>query len=642
MQIKLRISSLFLFILASTSFAAKPDTIWTPVEKTDDVLATLGGIELPSEYHLFFLDSDGLERTTDPGAARREIEIPSADGKRQWFSFTDSQVMEPDLAQHHRGIRTFAGVELDKGIEHIRFDIGPSGFHAQIQTENGLAYISPLVGNLYLVFFAKHYKPRHDFTCDDTPRIDDDLIDQPLVPSINYGTIRRTYRLAVAATGEFTAAVGGTKILALNAIVTAVNFVNGIYEREVGVRFQLVANNANIIYTNAGTDPYTPASGNSTLLTQNQTNITSVIGTANFDIGHLVHNLGNTGNSGSGVATLSSVCRSTTKARGVTTASRVGTIPMNPFFYRVLIHELGHQFSAHHSYNSSCNGNRTDATAYEPGGGSTIMSYAGGCSPYNVQTLADTYFHRISLEEIATFLTGTGATCGTVTNTGNTPPVVEAGINYSIPRSTPFILTATASDPNLNLLTYSWEQYDREIATMPPLPTSTVGPNYRSFTPVVQSSRYFPRFPDVIANASPTWEVLSSVGRTLNFSLVVRDGVGGAVSDNMVVTVANNSGPFVVTAPNGGGLLSGTTTVTWNVANTTAAPVSTALVDILLSIDNGNTFPIMLVNNTPNDGSQTILLPSLISNLARIQVRAEGNIFYDVSNSPFSIGLIAQ
>ena len=41
--------------------------------------------------------------------------------------------------------------------------------------------------------------------------------------------------------------------------------------------------------------------------------------------------------------------------------------------------------------------------------------------------------------------------------------------------------------------------------------------------------------------------------------------------------------------------------MTWNVANTTAAPVSTANVEIALSVDGGYTFPYILAASTPND-----------------------------------------
>lgn len=635
-----------IFLLASLMFtsltikAAVNNSFWTFIgNEINHPFSDLDPADLPSEYSIFILDSDAFNQSLTEASTSEEnaqVSIPTPEGTENDVIYWKSEVMHPDLAEQFQDIKPFQGFDAFNHVNMVRFDTGPLGFHALADSQDGQYYISPLGENRYIVFYAKHFRTLTSFDC-----ISDKLAEKDAQPSvqpfISYGSTKRTYRLAVAATGEYTQATGGTVATSLASIVTAVNFINGIYERDIGVRLQLVANNSSIIYTNSLLDPYTPTLGNSSMLLANQTNTDLVIGAANYDIGHVVHNLAGTGNSGSGVATLNSTCRVLSKARGVSTATRIGQVPVNPFFHRVLIHEIGHQLGAHHSFNSSCNNNRTDATAYEPGGGSTIMSYAGGCSPYNVQTLSDMYFHRINLEEIATFLSGTGGTCGTVTSTSNAIPSVEAGASYTIPRSTPFALAGIAMDANGNPLTYSWEQYNNEIAVMPPQATSPSGPNFRSFVPSTSPVRYFPRLPDILANVSPIWEVLPSVSRTMTFSLVVRDGLGGVASDNTFVTVAGTAGPFVVTAPNGGEVRRASTVVTWNTASTNLAPVNTQFVDILLSLDNGATFSSILANNTPNDGNQTVTLPAISNSSARIQVRAEANIFFDVSNAPFTI-----
>ena len=57
----------------------------------------------------------------------------------------------------------------------------------------------------------------------------------------------------------------------------------------------------------------------------------------------------------------------------------------------------------------------------------------------------------------------------------------------------------------------------------------------------------------------------------------------------------------------------------------------------LLSTDGGMTYPITLVANTPNDGTENITVPNHISSTSRVKVEAADNIFYDISNANFSI-----
>lgn len=239
-------------------------------------------------------------------------------------------------------------------------------------------------------------------------------------------------------------------------------------------------------------------------------------------------------------------------------------------------------------------------------------------------------------------MTGGTHTCDTETITGNTKPTVNAGADYNIPKSTPFVLTASGSDPDGDAITYCWEQYNNGDSTQPPDGTDTDGPNFRSFEAVSASARYFPALAEVIANNDPTWEVLSSVGRTMNFRVTVRDNYGGAGctgEDNMVVTVSGTVGPFEVTAPNTAVSWQGNTTqtVTWNVAGSSGAPVNCANVKISLSTDGGFTYPTVILASTPNDGTQAVTVPNSPSTTCRIKIEGVGNVFYDISNVDFII-----
>lgn len=567
------------------------------------------------------------------------IELPTPDGRTSRFLLTESPTMAPDLQVLHPETRCYTGTGIDDPTAVLKCDLTPHGFHAQVlRSKKGDWFMDPYsVGDRehYTVYFKRDYLLPANKSWDCLVK-DDSQVPKEKEPSPDFqGDCKlRQYALALACTGEYAGFHGGTTALAGAAMNTSLNRVNGVYEIDFAVTMILVANNDNLIYLNGATDPYTNNNG-SAMLNENQTNCNAVIGNANYDIGHVF----STG--GGGVAVLGCVCINTNKAKGVTGGSSpVG----DPFDIDYVAHEMGHQFAGSHTFNGtagSCNGNGSSSSAYEPGSGSTIMAYAGICGNQDVQNNSDAYFHARTLQQTGAFVTGSGHTCDTEIVTGNSKPVANAGNDYAIPKSTPFVLTGVGTDPNGDPITFCWEQYDNQSSTQPPVSTSTVGPNFRSITPTPDPQRYFPSLPDVINNNNPTWEVLSSVARSMNFRLSVRDNYGGAGcthEDNMLLTVAA-SGPFQVTAPNTGLTWAGnsTQTVTWNVNGTTGSPVSCANVEISLSTDGGYSYPTIILASTPNDGTQSITVPNIPSTTCRIKIAGVGNVFYDISNVNFTI-----
>ncbi len=566
------------------------------------------------------------------------ISIPMPDGSFQEFNVFESPLMPLELAQKFPQIKTYTAVGISNPNAMAKIDFTQKGVHAMIfAIGQNPVFVDPFdaANQTYISYFKKDFRSDDEyFECGVSDSSENDIIDLNKIVSRQAGDCQlREYRLALACTGEYAQYHDNGDIVndAMAAMTTSMNRVNGVFEIDAGLTMVFVTNNEDIIFTDPGTDPYSNGNGGA-MLSQNQTTCDNIIGSANYDIGHVF----STG--GGGVAYLNSPCNNSIKAGGVTGQN---TPEGDPFDIDYVAHEMGHQFGGRHTQNNSCN--RDATSSYEPGSASTIMGYAGICSP-NVQSNSDDYYHAINIQQFGVFTTGSGNSCANIINSSNDAPTADAGADYTIPISTPFVLTGAGTDPNSDNLTYCWEQWDKEVATMPPLSTNTAGPAFRSFNPTTNPQRYFPRLNVLAGPGTDTWEVLPSINRNLNFRLTVRDNnsaYGCTEEDDMIVNTTTSSGPFEVTYPNTEMDWEANTseTITWNVANTTNAPVSCANVDILYSTDGGLSFPYALVSNVPNDGSQTITVPDVATSQFRIMIICSDNIFFDISNENISIGV---
>mgnify|MGYP003662818429 CR=1 FL=1 len=472
------------------------------------------------------------------------------------------------------------------------------------------------------------------YTCLRLQQLEDRRLLAVIGNNLSSGSELRNYRVAIAATAEYTA-FHGSQAAAYAEIQNFVSDLNAIFEPELAIHFDLVSG-TNTVFTDAGSDGY--SNGNiSAMINENTARLDAVVGSSNYDVGHVFGTL--IGAGGSGLAGLG-VVGGGGKGRGASISSN----PIGSSFTSLAAHEFGHQFGAEHTFNStvgSCSGNRESTNAYEPASGSTLMGYAGICGADNLQADGSNLFHSASFEEIATLISSAPALPNSVTTLSNAVPTVSGGADFTIPAGTPFELIASGSDADASDdLTYSWEQLDLGPSQSLPLSGNVAGPLFRTYDPVDSTNRVFPNLPDLLANVDTAviGEVLPTTARDMNFRVTVRDGNGGINSDDVLVSVVNTPAAFEVLSPNTATTWSGgsSQTVTWNEAGTSGGAIGTTDVDITLSTDGGMTYPFTLAT-TANNGSYTFDVPNIDTTEARIRVQGSGNIFFDVSDENFSI-----
>lgn len=579
------------------------------------------------------------------------VTVPFPDGQNRIFTVVDAEIFTPEFAAQHPDLKAMKGTSED-GYFSLRLTLSSMGMIAHVQGRGGeVFYATPLSNTApedLLVYDVKEFRGGAYPKCgveEALPATNANL--HGLLKATHGDGNIRTYRMAVAATGEYTT-WAGSQANALTQITALFNSVTGLYERELGIHFTLVSPAA-IRFPDASTDPYSLGDVSSTTLAENQTtlNNASFLGSANYDLGMVVTAAG-----GGGLAAKPSACSASSKAKSASGLDPVNfnAGPSGPVFINIVAHETGHQFNASHSFAANtggCSGNTSGSTGWEPGGGSTIMAYAGTCTGLAYQQDNDPYFHSGNLLEMATYmLSGAGSTCATTTSNTNAAPTatITGGNTFTIPVSTPFRLRASTTQSESNVLTYAFDEYDPvggSGTNAAPAAANTTGPMFRSFPPAANNTQYFPSLAALTGLNPGTYEVLPSVARTLNFRYTVRDNVsyatgvsGRTVNGDVTITTAACATPFAVTSQTTSGTFSAngtnTLTVTWNTATSCA---TCGKVNIRLSRDGGLSFPYVLLASTANDGTETLKVPNLPTDRGRILVECADNIHFNINNA---------
>ena len=590
-------------------------------------------------------------------AAPVVISLPTMSGKIERFNVYSFPVVVKELADKYE-LGSYVGTSVDDPTKYLRFSLAPNDFQSMIIDGDKYEFIEPVSSDKTV--YAVHPKTKKNaggFLCstDESPATKkqiDDLLKKGKSfsnQSTNFAKSSdkkyRTMRLVVSVTGEYTQYFGGTVAGALTAINATLSRVNGVFEKDFALHLNL-QNYPGIIYTNAATDPYANASTGAAGAwnQQLQTVLTNNVGNANYDIGHLFGASGGGGNAGCIGCVCINPTTGTPLGKGSGFTSPADGIPQGDNFdIDYVAHEMGHQLGANHTFSMSLEGTGVNM---EPGSGSTIMGYAGitGATT-DVQPHSDAYFHIASIDQVQDNLIS--KTCDVESTITNNPPVISDLPTYNIPKGTAFALTASATDPENDPITYSWEEVDDATVTIDKnnLGNTLSGASFRSVAPSTSPTRYFPRLTSVmngvLNNSNNTWEAVSTKARTTNFSVTVRDNNTNVLQQQsnfkIQTIVVGDNGPFRLA--NQYADVNTPTPIQWIVANTTAAPYNVANVKIDYTTNNGTSWTV-LSNSTPNDGTENFTFPSSLNGQTiKVRVSSIGNVFYAVG--PVTIGPLA-
>lgn len=632
----------------------------------------------PLVYQTYHLDFEDIKYTLlKAGHKANEgviIHLPLGNGEFQTLKVFRDDVLPTNLLNKYGEIRTFTGFDPNNHSITAKIGIDVYGFNAMIiKPDFGTYMIDPYsrdskdfyIGYLHKDLDASIYKkalcgvgnadqnlmPFVEGTSSSL-NLNTNIrtLDNPSTSNVDVlranGSVKRTYRLAISCTGEWAQAMAGTGVPptlsgTLSSLVALVNRANGVFQRELSVKMEIIDGNDAIVFINPASDPYTCDGDNECLIDEIQAQLDATLMASSYDIGHIINT------AGGGLAQLNSVCAGSGKGRGVSGAfstSDIGT----------LVHEMGHQMGTHHTFiaeTGGCSGNGNAATSYEPGSGTSIMSYNGACDPNNVPGPAYDYYHVGSLKMITDHIAlGGGATCGTTEPGFGSTTIMTLGQSYNIPTNTPFELISTETEHPEPIMpesiTYSWEQYD--AADLGPTEsdgaTAENGPVFASRAPITKRDRQFPDYDLILSeDYGAVGQRLPTVERDMTFKLTTRsffEGYGTFNYSEDVITVKTvEMTPFRVTAPNASALyeVGAPIVISWDTTKTRQEPILCGFVNIYMSRDGGVTFPTLVVANAPNVGSYTLAAPDVYSDNIIFKVKGSGNVFFDLSKTAVRI-----
>ena len=619
-------------------------------------------ISTDKTYKYYTLDKQAFSRALHQNSSRSRnnysiIELPDGETITS-YKVKKTAILSDELAQRYPQIETYSGYSLENPSKSVSFTWSPAGLSVVFEEDLKYAFVQPIdkKGKKHKAYQRTEEIETTVFDCGTkaSPQTNKRTKRESSMLRNDYQSENslRTIRIAVATTSSFTQFFG-SKANTLAQIVSTIQRANQVYRSQMSIQFRLVSGEETII-ENRSDDNLTSYINQNWTGSVLQKFLDDRVGSANYDVGHLFHN---TTNANGNAGCIGCVCDDANKGKGFS-AGNLSSSDLDRFDIDFFCHELGHQMGANHTHNLQ---NEGYGVQIEPGSGSTIMGYAGITGNNDVQSRTDPYFNHISVKQIVDYIKK--QSCPTLETITNSPPEIGELHNYTIPKGTAYVLKGTATDPDGDRLYYTWEQednlgsitYDRFSPNIPR------GPMTRSVPPSESSERYIPRMSRILQgtlternpNRRSVWETVSNVKRKLTWAFVVmdkkvgernnreNDQVTGNTSYALIeVNVASDAGPFKVTSDKKKSywFINKPHTITWDVADTDKNSVNTQKVTIYFSKNDGISFPTIIAEGIPNNGSYTFTpSASLTTSEGRFMIKADENIFLAVNQGQITV-----
>ena len=597
------------------------------------------------------------------------LDIPSFDGKKTPFRFFETNVLPPSLKIKYPHIKSYMGIEIDNPSHRSSLVLYSDGLYGLMMSKTGNNYLK--VGENQKVIISKNdYSTRAslDTKCEMSTQntslrdLNDDIFwacvgtDEPCYP---VGSTLTTYRFAGILSERANNEVSvGTVEGGLAWMVAMVNQMNLLWVRELGFRLELVDGSDQLIFTDSNPapavfqqDPSCDSSGDPKYceLSEVKPFLESVIGLGGDDT-PLEDRTWEYG------------AHFDTRYNGGVAYMPGSTSTNNPD-YEVFNHELGHNLGSPHNISIEDGWRCTIGGTIMGSRVRTLNSFSGDQYSSHSIELAMNYRNDPMIYQSLGIWGGDYVTGLNSEETGNVIPEVmvpEGG--FFIPKETPFVLEGN-SMPMHSEYTFSWEQNDAsdESFSMNPLDNSLPfflpdkGPLFSTVDPTLNGyKRYFPDMESLINNnyateisdygTMLTVEKLPFSSREMNMRLIVRtnDPYAGSLNHkNLKFYVDGDAGPFRVTsqADSTSWQVGSEQTITWDVANTDNLDgVNCQAVDLILSLNGGETFDFVLAENVSNMGTYTLTIPPIPPVVyGRLMVKASDNVFFDINNGTITI-----